>query len=145
MSRQNTGAQWDYPYGWAPVNLLAIEGLRRYGFAAEANQLTYKFLSMVLENFRRDGTIREKYNVVTRSSETHVAVGYQENVVGFGWTNGVFIALLDSLPKEWKEKLALPSPAPLAGRQPALAAPIASSGLTPAAANWPRTTDASVR
>jgi len=31
MSPENSGAQWDYPYGWAPVELLAIQGLRRYG------------------------------------------------------------------------------------------------------------------
>ena len=30
------------------------------------------FLATIAENFRRDGTIREKYNVVTRSSESGV-------------------------------------------------------------------------
>jgi alpha,alpha-trehalase len=54
----------------------------------------------VIENFQRDGTIREKYNVVTRSSESQVAAGYQTNVIGFGWTNGVFLELLHDLPKE---------------------------------------------
>jgi len=58
-----------------------------------------------MENFQRDGTIREKYNVVTRSSETHVAVGYSANIVGFGWTNGVFLALLHELPKDSAERL----------------------------------------
>jgi len=106
MSHTNTGAQWDYPYGWAPIQLLGIEGLRRYGFSADADRLSYKFLSTVLENFRRDGTIREKYNVVTRSSETHVATGYKSNVVGFGWTNGVFLELLHSLPPAVVERLA---------------------------------------
>ncbi len=105
MSRQETGVQWDYPYGWAPTQLLAIEGLRRYGYNPEADRISYKFLSMVLENFRRDGTIREKYNVVTRSSESQVAAGYQANVVGFGWTNGVFLELLHALPQELLERL----------------------------------------
>jgi alpha,alpha-trehalase len=100
MSPEHSGAQWDYPYGWAPVQLLAIQGLRRYGYNAEADRLSSKFLSTVLENFQRDGTIREKYNVVTRSSESQVAVGYQENVVGFGWTNGAFLELLHALPKD---------------------------------------------
>ncbi len=106
MSPENSGAQWDYPYGWAPVQLLAIQGLRRYGYNAEADRLSSKFLSTVLENFQRDGTIREKYNVVTRSSESPVAVGYKENVVGFGWTNGVFLELLHALPKDKVESLA---------------------------------------
>ncbi len=105
MSRQETTAQWDYPYGWAPIHLIAIEGLRRYGFQVDANRISYNFLSIVLENFRRDGTIREKYNVVTRSSETHVEAGYKENVIGFGWTNGVFLELLYALPKEWVTRL----------------------------------------
>jgi alpha,alpha-trehalase len=106
MSPEKSGAQWDYPYGWAPVQLLAIQGLRRYGYNAEADRLSSKFLSTVIENFQRDGTIREKYNVVTRSSESQVAVGYQENVVGFGWTNGAFLELLHALPKNVVDSLA---------------------------------------
>ncbi len=101
MSREETKAQWDYPYGWAPIHLIAVEGLRRYGFDAEANRISSNFISMVLHNFRRDGTIREKYNVVTRSSATQVEAGYRENVIGFGWTNGVFLELLHALPREW--------------------------------------------
>jgi alpha,alpha-trehalase len=108
MSDQHTGVQWDAPYGWAPTQLVAIEGLRRYGFNDDANRLSYKFLSMVNENFRRDGTIREKYNVVTRSDETNVAVGYAANVIGFGWTNGAFLALLHALPQEWVQRLQSP-------------------------------------
>ncbi|HSB74427.1 MAG TPA: trehalase family glycosidase [Terriglobales bacterium] len=112
MSDQQTGVQWDLPYGWAPTQLVAIEGLRRYGFNDDANRLSYKFLSMVDENFLRNGTIREKYNVVTRSDETSVAVGYQSNVIGFGWTNAAFLALLHELPQEWVQRLQrLPAPA----------------------------------
>jgi alpha,alpha-trehalase len=106
VSIRDNGVQWDYPYGWAPTNLLAIEGLRRYGFNDDANRISYEFLSMIAENFRRDGTIREKYNVVTRSSESHIKAGYQQNVIGFGWTNGTFLALLHSLPKAMVTRLA---------------------------------------
>ncbi len=98
MSPVESGVQWDYPYGWAPVEMLAIEGLRRYGFDNDADRLTIKFLTTVLVNFELDGTIREKYNVVTGSSETPVAAGYQANVIGFGWTNGGFLELLHDLP-----------------------------------------------
>ncbi len=105
MSHTDSGGQWDLPYGWAPTQLLAIEGLRRYGFAEDANRISYKFLSMINDNFARDGTIREKYNVVTRSSETKVTVGYHQNVVGFGWTNAAFVELLHDLPQEWRQKL----------------------------------------
>ncbi|MGA8143174.1 MAG: trehalase family glycosidase [Candidatus Acidiferrales bacterium] len=98
MSRYESQAQWDYPYGWAPIHLLALEGLRRYGYSGDADRVTGKFLTMILENFRRDHTIREKYNVVTRSSETHIAAGYAQNVTGFGWTNAVFLELLHAAP-----------------------------------------------
>jgi alpha,alpha-trehalase len=94
MSRTDSQAQWDFPYGWAPVQLLAVEGLRRYGYNAEAKRIGDNFISMVVENFEREHTIREKYNVVTRSSETHVGAGYAQNFTGFGWTNGVFLELL---------------------------------------------------
>jgi alpha,alpha-trehalase len=100
MSRRDTDAQWDYPYGWAPIHLLTVEGLRRYGLDPDADRISLKFLSMVLQNFRRDHTLREKYNVVSRSAETHVTTGYAQNMMGFGWTNGVFLELLHESPPE---------------------------------------------
>jgi alpha,alpha-trehalase len=105
MSRRETQAQWDYPYGWAPVHLLAAEGLRQCGDSQDADRIAYKFLSTVLQNFLRDGTIREKYDVATESSETHIAAGYKQNVVGFGWTNGVFLELLHELPPDLVARL----------------------------------------
>ncbi len=118
MSPEDSGAQWDYPYGWPPVEMLAIQGLRRYGFNDDADRVSSKFLSTVLENFGRDGTIREKYNVVTRSSESPVRVGYQANVIGFGWTNSAFLELLQALPKPEADRLAqsAKSPAPSASK-----------------------------
>ena len=105
MSTEETGAQWDLPYGWGNIEMIAIAGLRRYGYNADADRVSYNFLSTVAENFRRDGNIREKYNVVTRSSEAHVELGYQMNVVGFGWTNAAFLELLHGLPKDMVERL----------------------------------------
>ncbi len=106
MSPYETGGQWDFPYAWAPNQLLSDEGMRRYGFNEDADRVSYEFLSTVAENFRRDGTIREKYNAVTRSSETAVTAGYHVNIVGFGWTNGAFLNLLHELPKPMVERLA---------------------------------------
>jgi alpha,alpha-trehalase len=106
MSPNETGGQWDFPYAWAPDQLVADEGIRRYGFAEEADRVSYEFLSTVAENFRRDGTIREKYNAVTRSSETQVTAGYHMNIVGFGWTNGTFLVLLHELPETSVTRLA---------------------------------------
>ena len=105
MSRVESQAQWDYPYGWAPIQLLAVEGMRRYGFSAEADRVAYNFLSMVIEDFVTDRYIREKYNVVKRTSITRIVKGYSQNVIGFGWTNGVFLELLHELPPATLESL----------------------------------------
>jgi len=106
MSPYESEGQWDFPYAWAPTQLVAIEGMRKYGFNADADRISYNFLSMIAANFRHDGTIREKYNAVTRSSETAVKAGYNINVVGFGWTNAVFLVFLHDLPAAMVEKLA---------------------------------------
>jgi alpha,alpha-trehalase len=105
MSRVESQAQWDYPYGWAPIQLLAVDGMRRYGYAAEADRVAYSFLSMVIENFVTDKYIREKYNVVQRTSITHIVEGYSQNVIGFGWTNGVFLELQHELPPALLDRL----------------------------------------
>jgi alpha,alpha-trehalase len=97
MSRRESQAQWDYPYGWAPIQLLAVEGLRRYGYRSDAERIARKFLATVLRNFETDRTIREKYDVVAQSQITHIGAGYAQNVIGFGWTNGVFLDLLHTL------------------------------------------------
>jgi alpha,alpha-trehalase len=119
MSTEDTGAQWDLPYGWGNIEMLAVDGLRRYGFNADADRISYEFLSMVAENFRRDGNIREKYNVVARSSDAHAEVGYRMNVVGFGWTNAAFLELLHGLPKDMVERLAREQdqPVPAGGKE----------------------------
>ena len=105
MSRVESQAQWDYPYGWAPIQLLAVDGMRKYGFGADADRVAYNFLSMVIEDFVTDRYIREKYNVVKRTSITRIVKGYSQNVIGFGWTNGVFLELLHELPPPLLERL----------------------------------------
>jgi alpha,alpha-trehalase len=113
MSTEETEAQWDLPYGWGNIEMLAVDALRRYGDNADADRISYEFLSMVAENFRRDGYIVEKYNVVTRSSDAHVELGYKMNVVGFGWTNAAFLELLHGLPKEAVARLEAEQDRPL--------------------------------
>jgi alpha,alpha-trehalase len=92
-----TGNQWDAPFGWAPLQLFAVQGLVRTGAPAEARRVARSFLTMVVEDFERRGAIVEKYDVERRSSavEADIKFGYAANQVGFGWTNGVFLELLD--------------------------------------------------
>ncbi|MDE1176070.1 MAG: trehalase family glycosidase [Edaphobacter sp.] len=89
----DSGTQWDLPFGWAPTTWLTVKGLADYGFSPDATRIATNFSQTVLENFLRDGTIREKYNVVSGSANVEVATGYKSNVVGFGWTNGVYLEM----------------------------------------------------
>jgi alpha,alpha-trehalase len=63
--------QWDFPYGWAPHQVMAWDGLNRYGFHAEAERVCYRWLKTVLKTFVDfNGTVVEKYNV-TDEREPH--------------------------------------------------------------------------
>jgi alpha,alpha-trehalase len=106
-STNRSGDQWDAPFGWAPLELIAVEGLRRYGYNEDADRITKNFLSMVQHEFRRTGTILEKYDVERRSADVRgeVRYGYGSNEVGFGWTNGAFKVLLDELAPADREKV----------------------------------------
>ncbi len=92
-----SGVQWDMPYGWAPITWLAVSGLDQTGFHEDAVRIAQEFTTTVRDNYEKDGTIREKYNVVSSSANVDVSTGYKANVVGFGWTNGVYRKLEDIL------------------------------------------------
>jgi len=90
-----SGVQWDSPFGWAPTTWLTVAGLDRYGYHQDSTRVAQEFSKTVLDNFEHDGTMREKYNVADGSANVKVAAGYKSNVVGFGWTNGIYLKLQD--------------------------------------------------
>jgi alpha,alpha-trehalase len=102
-----SGNQWDAPFGWAPMQLIAIKGLRRYGYAKEADRIAVNFLSMILKDFIEHNTIVEKYDVERRTSQLGAGIkfGYETNVIGFGWTNAAFTELYAELPESEKQKV----------------------------------------
>jgi alpha,alpha-trehalase len=87
-----TGLQWDLPFGWAPLNWMAVDGLRKTGFMDDARKISEQFTHTVKASFEKEGTIHEKYNVETESSKVELIAGYQ-NVIGFGWTNAVYVEM----------------------------------------------------
>jgi alpha,alpha-trehalase len=97
MSTFNSGEQWDEPFGWAPTNWLATRGLLRYGYVGAALNIARQFTTTVATNYTYDGTIREKYNVADSSANVPIAAGYKQNVIGFGWTNGVYVGMMQML------------------------------------------------
>ncbi len=93
MSDLNSGVQWDLPFGWAPASWIAIDGMVLVGDTADSVRTSQKFSETIREGFAHDQTIREKYNVVNGNANVEVATGYKMNVVGFGWTNAVYLKM----------------------------------------------------
>jgi alpha,alpha-trehalase len=91
-----TGNQWDAPFGWGPLQMLAVDGLRRYGFDEDADRIALKFVSLVAKEFDEHGTIVEKYDLQRRESDVaaDITFGYSANQIGFGWTNAAVLELL---------------------------------------------------
>jgi len=87
-----SGQQWDAPNGWAPLEWLAIEGVRRYGRADLANRARDRWLALNRRTYQATGKMTEKYDVV----DLHRRAGGGEYPTqdGFGWTNGVALALV---------------------------------------------------
>ncbi|MGH8037045.1 MAG: alpha,alpha-trehalase TreA [Stenotrophomonas sp.] len=97
---ENTGQQWDAPNGWAPLQWVAVEGLQRYRQDALARQIGVRFLRTVQAVYDRDGKLVEKY--VVDGSAGGGGGGEYPLQDGFGWSNGVALALLDRLCVEGK-------------------------------------------
>ena len=93
MDNQPSGTQWNSPFGWAPTNWLAVSGLDAYGFHDDARRIAAKFNATIDRSFAADGTIREKYNMELGNADVKVSAGYSQNVIGFGWTNGVYLKM----------------------------------------------------
>lgn len=85
-----TGQQWDAPNGWAPLQWIAIGGLRRYGEPDLADAIAQRWRAENDRVFARTGKLVEKYDV-TGDDEAHG--GEYPNQDGFGWTNGVLWAI----------------------------------------------------
>ncbi|KAK9330072.1 trehalase-domain-containing protein [Lipomyces starkeyi] len=91
--------QWDYPYGWAPQQILAWVGLIRYGYEEDAERLVYRWLYMITKAFvDYNGIVVEKYDV-TRPVDPHrvdAEYGNQGSDFkgvakeGFGWVNASY-------------------------------------------------------
>jgi alpha,alpha-trehalase len=89
---ETTGQQWDAPNGWAPLQWMTIIGLENYGHTELAKNIASRWIQLNTAVFKRTGKLMEKYNVV----DTHLEAGGGEYAGqdGFGWTNGVLLALM---------------------------------------------------
>jgi alpha,alpha-trehalase len=87
-----TGQQWDAPNGWAPLQWLAIQGLRNYRQTALASRIRQHWVTENLRVYKASGKMVEKYDVISTASAKG---GEYPNQDGFGWTNGVLLRLLN--------------------------------------------------
>jgi alpha,alpha-trehalase len=86
-----TGQQWDAPNGWAPLQWMAITGLQNYGQQTLAKEVAKRWLALNDKVYAATGKMMEKYNVEDLSKEA--GGGEYNSQDGFGWTNGVYLAL----------------------------------------------------
>ncbi|MCH7397929.1 alpha,alpha-trehalase TreF [Belliella sp. DSM 107340] len=90
----SSGQQWDAPNGWAPLQWIGFQAMLNYGREDMAKTLAERWTKLNESVFERTGKMMEKYNVEDLSLE---AGGGEYPVQdGFGWTNGVYLAM-----KEW--------------------------------------------
>ena len=76
--------QWDYPFGWAPQQILAWGGFVRYGYHDVAARLAYRWLYLVTKAFYDfNGVVVEKYNVIDPIEPHKVAAEYGNQGSGF--------------------------------------------------------------
>jgi alpha,alpha-trehalase len=118
ISRDSPQRQWDYPFGWAPHQMLAWDGLRRYGYLADARRLAYKWLLLIRSNAADfNGTIPEKFDVVRCTHQVFAEYGNVGTAFdyitreGFGWTNASFQVGLKLLGRSHRTALNLRVPA----------------------------------
>ncbi|TPX64350.1 alpha,alpha-trehalase [Spizellomyces sp. 'palustris'] len=109
--------QWDYPYGWAPHQILAWPGLVRYGFTTEARRVAYRWMFTITKSFVDfNGVVPEKFDVVHLTHKVNVEygnVGADFRFVvreGFGWMNASFQLGLSYLTKNMRRALGTLTP-----------------------------------
>jgi alpha,alpha-trehalase len=86
-----SGEQWDRPNGWAPLQWIAVCGLRDYGHAALAGEIRARWLKTVEDVYLREAKLVEKYALreVPHAASSGGGGGEYPLQDGFGWTNGV--------------------------------------------------------
>lgn len=94
----DNGQQWDAPNGWAPLQWVAVQGLRNYGYNDLADKVRDRWVKSCENVFKKERKLVEKYNV-TEPGALGGGGEYQLQD-GFGWTNGVYAAFKDEQQKE---------------------------------------------
>ncbi|WP_233140315.1 alpha,alpha-trehalase TreF [Acetobacter sp. DsW_063] len=102
-----SGQQWDAPNGWAPLQWMAVKGLNQYGEEALAEDIARRWMARVIGTYEKSGVLLEKYDVVAPEiSPTGGAGGGEYPMqIGFGWTNGTLLGLMNRYPRNARQVL----------------------------------------
>ncbi|XP_050268891.1 probable trehalase isoform X2 [Quercus robur] len=95
-SLTNSGEQWDFPNGWAPLQHMIVEGLARSGSKearSVAEDIAMRWIRTNYVAYKKTGKMHEKYNV-EKCGEFGGGGKYVPQT-GFGWSNGVVLAFLE--------------------------------------------------
>lgn len=109
LSASRPARQWDFPFGWAPHQMLAWEGLHRYGIETD---WCWRWMKMMTDNARDyNGVIPEKYDVQAATHQAFAEYGNEGTDFsyltreGFGWTNASYQVGLKRL--SWEQRRSL--------------------------------------
>lgn len=95
---RDTGQQWDSPNGWAPLQWIAVDGLRHHQQPSLAATIACRWMAGVNHLYRETGKLVEKYDVVDTGRRG--GGGEYPTQDGFGWTNGVMRRLVALYPAQ---------------------------------------------
>lgn len=90
-----SGQQWDQPNGWAPLQWIAIVGLKNYNEVDFAEAIAKRWSCENIDLYQKSRILVEKYNLVNGRAGGGGEYAVQ---IGFGWTNGVLRALASLYP-----------------------------------------------
>jgi len=96
-SMVTSGQQWDAPNGWAPLQWIGVVGLLNYRFPVLAQEIATRWVSKNIAGYEQQAKLVEKYNVTTLGGDAGTGGEYATQI-GFGWTNGVLLALTSLYP-----------------------------------------------
>ena len=108
ISVERPSRQWDYPFAWAPHQMMAWKGLSNYGYKDVARRLAYRWCYMMTFAFVDfNGIVVEKYDATSEKQPHRVEAEYGNQgsgfkgvaTEGFGWVNASYMVGLGYLDK----------------------------------------------
>ncbi|XP_057420497.1 probable trehalase isoform X2 [Lotus japonicus] len=95
-SLSDSGQQWDFPNGWAPLQHMLVEGLLKSGLEEArtlAEEIAIRWIKTNYIVYKKTGVMHEKFNV--EHCGEFGGGGEYIPQTGFGWSNGVVLAFLE--------------------------------------------------